>query len=117
MINWEIIATILGSLGGWEAIKYFIHRKQNNRIAEAEADGVEFGVMKETIEFLQEQLKEMVEQDAAKEERFREQTNRLRETQDREYKLIAENNQLKLDLATYRCVVPKCPNREPKNNY
>ena len=32
---WEIIATILGALGGWEAIKYLINRKTNKRVAEA----------------------------------------------------------------------------------
>lgn len=116
-MTWEIIVTILGSLGGWEAIKFFLHRKQNDRIIEAQADSAEFGQLRETIEFLQGQFKQMVEQDAAKEQRFIEQTNRLREVQDREHKLMMENSQLKLDLQTYRCVVPKCPNREPKNNY
>lgn len=113
----EIIATIAGTLGGWECIKYLINRKANQRKEEAEADGVEFGVLRDTVEFLQNQLKSMVEQDAAKEKRFVEQTKRLRETQDREHKLMQEKAKLELDLQKFRCVVKNCPNREPQNGY
>mgnify|MGYP006988832377 CR=1 FL=1 len=116
-MTWEIIATILGSLGGWECFKYILHRNQNKRIVEAQADSAEFGVLRETVEFLQQQLRNMVEQDAAKEQRFIEQTNRLREVQDREHKLMQEKAQVELDLQRYRCVVPKCANRQPQNGY
>lgn len=113
----EIVASVIGAIGGWEAIKYLLNRKTNQRIAEAQADSVEFSTLKETIEFLQCQFKQMVENDAAKEQRFTEQTQRLRETQDREHKLMQEKAKLELELQTYRCVVKKCPNREPKNGY
>lgn len=120
-MSWEIIfgtlATVLTTLGGWEAIKYLLNRKTNKRKEEAEADSAEFSVLRETVEFLQQQLKNMVEQDAEKEKRFVEQTNRLRETQDREHKLMIEKAQLELDLQKYRCVVPKCMQREPQNGY
>ena len=116
-MSWELIATVLTALGGWEGVKYFLNRKTNKRKEEAEADSAEFGVLRETVEFLQQQLKNMVEQDAEKEKRFVEQTNRLRETQDREHKLMIEKAQLELDLQKYRCVVPKCMNREPQNGY
>lgn len=113
----EIAAAVITALGGWEAIRYFINRKTNKRIAEAQADSVEFGTLKETIEFLQQQFKMMVEQDAAKEQRFKEQTQRLRETQDREHKLMQEKQKLELELQRYRCVRPKCMDREPQNGY
>ena len=48
----EIIATIIGTMGGWEAIKYLLNRKTNKRKEEAEADGVEFGVLRDSMEFL-----------------------------------------------------------------
>lgn len=113
----EVMAAVIGALGGWEAIKYLLNRKTNQRIAEAQADSVEFGTLKETIEFLQQQLKSAVEADAAKEQRFTEQTKRLRETQDREHKLMQEKAALELELQTYRCIMKKCPNREPQNGY
>lgn len=116
-MNWEIITTIIASLGGWEAIRFFIHRKQNKRIKEAEADSVEFGVLKDTVMFLQEQLREQVHQDAEKEQRFVEQTQRLRKVQDECNHLLKENNKLELELQTFRCVVKKCHNREPQNGY
>ena len=36
----------LTAMGGWEAIKYLINRKPNSRKAEAEADSVEFSVLR-----------------------------------------------------------------------
>lgn len=120
-MSWELIlgtlATVVTSLGGWEAVKYFLNRKTNKRKEEAEADIAEFGVLRDTVQFLQEQLHNMVEQDAAKEKRFVEQTTRLRETQDREHKLMLEKAALELELQKYRCVVPKCLKREPQNGY
>ena len=112
-----VIASVAGTLGGWEAIKYFLNRRSNSRIMEAQADREEFGVLKETVEFLQEQLHEQVQQDAEKEKRFVEQTQRLRKVQDDNYELLKEKSKLELDLQMYRCVVKKCPNREPQNGY
>jgi len=114
---WEILATIIGTLGGWEAIKYLINRKTNKRVAESEADSVEFGVLKETIIFLQEQMHNMVVADAEKEKRFVEQTNRLRKVQDENSQLQKEKSQLELDLQRYKCVREKCTNRQPPNGY
>jgi len=114
---WEILATIIGTLGGWEAIKYLINRKTNKRVAESEADSVEFGVLKETIIFLQEQMHNMVVADAEKEKRFVEQTNRLSKVQDENSQLQKEKSQLELDLQRYKCVREKCTNRQPPNGY
>lgn len=105
-----IITAAVGAVGGWEAIKYFVNRKTNQRKAEAEADSVEFGVLKETVEFLEQQLHE-------KEQRFCEQTDRLRKVQDDYFALMQKNNQTELDLQRFRCVRPKCANREPQNGY
>lgn len=113
----ELAATISGAIGGWELIKYMLNIRTNKRKeraeadkAEAEADSVEFGVLKETIEFLQTQLKE-------KEERFCDQTDRLRKVQDDYFELMKKNAQTELDLQRFRCVRPKCAQREPQNGY
>ncbi len=111
------IVSAVGAVGGWELIKYLLNIKTNMRKEEAEADSLEFGVLKDTVSFLQEQLHEQVQQDAEKEKRFVEQTLRLRKVQDDNYELLKEKSKLELELQMYRCVVKKCPNREPQNGY
>jgi len=106
----EVVAAVLGALGGWEAIKYLINRKTNARKEEAEADSAEFCVLRETVEFLQTQLKE-------KEERFANQTDRLRKLQDDYFELLKKNAATELELQRFRCVRPKCAQREPQNGY
>ena len=113
----EIIISVVSAIGGWEMIRYFINRKINKRKEESEADALEFGVLKDTVHFLQEQLHEMVLQDAEKEKRFVEQTQRLRKVQDENSNLLKEKSKVELELQTYRCVVKKCPKREPQNGY
>lgn len=131
-MNWEMLITVLGTLGGLEFIKFVAYRKQDGRIKEAQADTDEFHILKEQIQFLQEQLKE-------KEERFAEQTNLLRdknaenlrisdeknaqilqitdEKNAKILKLTEEKSSLQLDLQKFKCVVQKCPNRDPQNGY
>lgn len=106
----EIIVGVVGTMGGWEAIKYLLNRKTNKRKEEAEADGVEFGVLRDSMEFLQNQLKE-------KEERFVNQTDRLRNLQDDYFELLKEKQRIELELQRFRCVRPKCAQREPQNGY
>lgn len=116
-MSWEIVITLIGSLGGLEFLKYILNRKSNKRITESEADKKEteadtdeFHLLKETIEFLQEQLRQ-------KEERFADQTDRLRKSQEREFELMKENTDLKLELANKRCERKRCGQREPQNGY
>lgn len=111
------ICSAIGAVGGWELVKYLLNLKTNKRKEEAEADSLEFSVLKDTVTFLQEQLHEQVQQDSEKEKRFVEQTMRLRKVQDDNYQLLKDKSKLELELQMYRCVVKKCPNREPKNGY
>lgn len=109
----EIVATILTvltALGGWEAIKYFIHRKPNTRIAEAQADGSEFSVLRDTVVFLQEQLQK-------KEERFAEQTDLVRKLTSENLELTRQNAMLKAERALKLCERRNCGNREPQSGY
>ena len=106
----ETLLTVITALGGFEAIKYFLNRKTNKRKAEAEADSAEFNVLREYNEFLQRQLSD-------KEERFTNQTDRLRTIQDEYFDLMKKNAQTELELQKFRCIRAKCPNREPQNGY
>lgn len=112
-----LVATIAGTFGGLEAVKYFLHRGQHVRIKEAEADSAEFTLLRETVEFLQAQLRSAVEADAEKEARFVEQTKRLRQVQDELSELQREKARVELEAQMFRCVVKRCPNREPPNGY
>lgn len=131
-MNLETIGTVVTMLGGVEMFRYIINlilnRKAEKRKSEAEvssqeakADGDEFHVLRETIEFLQAQLKE-------KEERFAEQTQLVRnlnaeilqitDSKNAEIlRLVEENASLKLELQKYKCVVPRCLKRDPQNGY
>lgn len=105
-----VIASVLTAFGGWEAIKYFLNKDTNKRIAEAEADSVEFSVLRQTVEFLQTQLRE-------KEERFAQQTELVRKLNAEVLELTKEKGKVELELQTYRCIRKKCGQREPKNGY
>lgn len=102
--------TILTAMGGWEFVKYLINRKSNARISEAEADRAEFQVLKETNEFLQDQLKQ-------KEERFAEQTQIVRKLNAEVLEMTQQKASVELDLQKYRCIRAKCSQREPQNGY
>ena len=85
-------------------------RKTNARIEDAHVDVEEFKALREYNEFLQKQLSE-------KEQRFVEQTDRLRKAQDELFTLKEANSDLKLELALKRCERKKCGDREPQNGY
>lgn len=107
---YEIIFAAITALGGWEAIKYMLNRKTNKRKEEAEADSIEFGVLRETSVFLQKQL-------ADKEHRFAEQTEIVRQLNVEVLELTKRNAKLELDLQRERYIKEHCPNREPKNGF
>lgn len=106
----EIVVSVITAMGGWEAIRYCLNRKTNRRKAEAEADNVEFTVLKEAMDFLQHQVKE-------KEQRFAEQTELVRKQNIELLELTKAKAQLELELQRYKCVVRNCPHRDPQNGY
>ena len=103
-------ASILGTLGGWEMIKYLLNRNTNTRKAEAEADSSEFTVLRDTVVFLQEQLQK-------KEERFAEQTDLVRKLTSENLELTRENAMLKAERSLKLCERRNCMNREPQSGY
>ena len=108
------IITIVGTMGGIEAFKWGVtawrNRKTDARIEDARADGEEFKTLREYNEFLQKQLSD-------KEERFVEQTGRLRQVQDELFALKENHSDLNLELALKKCEKKKCGDREPQNGY
>lgn len=108
------ILTIIGTMGGIEGIKWavraWVNRKTDARIEDARADVEEFKALREYNEFLQKQLSD-------KEERFVEQTGRLRQIQDELFTLKESYSDVKLELALKRCEKKKCGSREPQNGY
>lgn len=109
----EIVATILTTvttLGGWEAIRYIINRKANRRIKEAEADISEFTVLRDTVIFLQGQLRD-------KEERFAEQTEIVRRQTAENLELVKQNAKLLAERELKLCERRNCLQREPQSGY
>lgn len=106
-----MLVTALGGIEGIkQLIKWWMSCKTNARIEDAHADVEEFKALREYNEFLQKQLSE-------KEQRFVEQTDRLRKVQDELFTLKEANSDLKLELALKRCERKKCGDREPQNGY
>lgn len=103
-------STAFAAIGGVEAVKFVLARKQYGRKAEAEADAAELGVLKDTTEFLQGQLME-------KEERFAEQTKVVRELNAQVLELTKQKASVELELQRYRCIRKGCAQREPQNGY
>jgi predicted nucleic acid-binding Zn-ribbon protein len=111
MKDWVMLVTALGGIEGVkQLLKWLMSRKTNARIEDAHADVEEFKALREYNEFLQKQLSE-------KEQRFVEQTDRLRKVQDELFTLKETNSDLKLELALKRCERKNCGNREPQNGY
>lgn len=124
-MNWEIISTIIGTILGSQAVAEIVrwvkNRKTDSRIEEAHADSEEFNSLRETLQFLQDQLK-------AKEERFAEQTDLVRNLNTEVIQLTREKATVELEYARHkadtelelekvRCEDKPCPWRRPPNAY
>ena len=117
-MSWvENLVLVLGAVGGFEFIKWLFTRKSSGRVAEAEADTDEFRYLRERIEFADKQLLD-------KEQRFKEQTDMVRDlTRQRLEKQTEMGNlQSKLsELLTERkmklCERRGCQDRQPQSNY
>lgn len=113
-MTWETAAAVIAALGGLELIKFIVNyltrRKTDARIAETQADAEEFHVLREQIEFLQEQLR-------AKEQRFAEQTELVRRLNTEVLDGTKREAELQLELAMVRCKDLPCPFRVPPTAY
>lgn len=108
----QTLAVIIGALGGLEFIKWLFTRKRAARTDE-------FKLLRETNEFLQQQLQD-------KEERFAEQTQLVRKQNteildlttkmaEMEIRHEQEKAELRIELVKVRCDDADCPFRRPPN--
>lgn len=119
-----IILSILGSLGGWELVKWLLTRRANKTIAAAKADQAEIQTEEAEFVYLRKRIEFCEQQMAEKERRFAEQTEVLRTAQ-RELlemtiengKLLAEIAALKAERAMKLCERKGCGQRQPQSGY
>lgn len=118
------IVTIIGTLGGFELIKYFLNRKSNSRMAAADADSAElkndvdeFHFLRERIEFKDKQLLEKEERFVKQTEHIMQLNRQLLEQTIENGKLQAENSALRAERKMKLCEVRNCSAREPQSGY
>jgi hypothetical protein len=117
-MSWDMLATILATLGGLEFVKFLFNRKTNGRIEEAKADTAELEVFIKRIDALSEQIAQRDKQAEEDATRYREQTERLRKTQDELLESIKTIGELKLAFRQahlWECQLGSCRKRVPAN--
>ena len=87
----KMIVSLVTALGGWEAVKYFLNRRTNNRVAEANAFKVEREALIEDYKRVQGEVDKLKEQVAKL-------YSEIDELKNDRLRLIQENNELRLDL-------------------
>jgi hypothetical protein len=120
----SVAGVTLGTLGGFELIKWLFTRKTSKRIEQATAESSETQAERDEFYLLRERLKLADEQLLAKEQRFYDQTAELRrvtaELIDAERKigtLSSEISELKAERKMKLCERRNCVNREPQSGY
>ena len=123
-MNWEIIITVISTLGGFEGIKWWMNRKTNARMLDIKADSDEFHLIRERLETADKHLLEKEKLLYEKEQRFHEQTKLVRDLQrqllDKQMEIgdqKAEISALKAERAMKLCERRGCINREPQSGY
>lgn len=119
-----ILATLLTSIGGWEAIKWLLNRKSNKRIAEAAAEKEELNNERDEFHFLRERLEFKDKQLMEKEQRFAEQTDLVRNLNKQLLDKTIENGNLQARIASLEaerrmklCEKRGCADRQPQSGY
>lgn len=119
-----ILATLLTSIGGWEAIKWLLNRKSNKRIAEAAAEKEELNNERDEFHFLRERLEFKDKQLMEKEQRFAEQTDLVRNLNKQLLDKTIENGNLQARIASLEaerrmklCEKRGCVDRQPQSGY
>lgn len=119
-----IILSILGSLGGWELVKWLLTRRANKTIAAATADQAEIQTEEAEFVYLRKRVEFSEQQLVLKEQRFAEQTEVLRTSQRELQDAIIENGKLMAEIAALRaeramklCERKGCAQRMPQSGY
>ena len=115
---------VLTALGGWEFVKWMLHRKSNARIAEAHAENIELKNEVDEFHFLRERLVFKEQEMMEKEKRFVEQTDVVRDLQRKLLDQTIENGKLQARISTLEaeramklCERRGCLQREPQSGY
>ena len=123
-MNWEVIITLITTLGGFETIKWFLNRKTNARILDVKADTDEFHLLRERLDTADKHLLEKERLLYEKEQRFHEQTQIVRDLQkqllDKQMEIgdhKAEIASLRAERAMKLCERRGCHTREPQSGY
>lgn len=138
-MSWvDVLVTVVGAFGGLELFKWLFTRKQNKRVAEAQADKVEYENYQKQIDRYEERMgdkdKIIAEKDAQlidKErkyhdisDKYHEQTLLLREVQAKLLKkeeecgnLKAKNSELLAERKMKLCERKGCGQRMPQSGY
>lgn len=118
------VVSLLAALGGLEFLKWLWTRKSKARMAAAEADAAELKASADEYHLLKERIDNLNEQLAAKEKRFDEQTQLLRQTNKELLEEIKKNGlqavriaELEAERAMKLCQVRNCAKREPQSGY
>lgn len=118
------VVSLLAALGGLEFLKWLWTRKSKARMAAAEADAAELKASADEYHLLKERIDNLNEQLAAKEKRFDEQTQLLRQTNKELLEEIKKNGlqaariaELEAERAMKLCQVRNCVKREPQSGY
>lgn len=85
------VGTLVGVMGGWEAIKYFINRKTNRRVAEANAFDIERKALIEDYKRVQSEVDKL-------NEKVNKLYDRVHALEGERLNLIHENNELRIAL-------------------
>lgn len=123
-MDWNIILTILGSTGVLEIVKYFINRKSNERMAQANVDSVELKNDVDEFHFLRERLEFKDKELMEKEQRFVEQTELVRQLNRQLLEQTIENgkcqsriSELEAERRMKLCERRGCKDRIPQSGY
>ena len=102
-MNWEPVVALITALGGFELLRYLAEWKSRRRQSE-------FHILEETIQFLQQELKESVQREAELTDRVYAMNSKLLEAE-------KANSSLMLELQRKRCDKLSCRHRQPPNEY
>ena len=138
-MNWvDVLVTVVGAFGGLELFKWLFTRKQNKRVAEAQADNAEYESYQKQIDRYEERLAEkdriIAEKDARLEDKenkyhdisnkYHEQTLLLREVQAERLKKEEECGNYKAKISELLaerkmklCERKGCRERQPQSGY
>ena len=125
------ISTIIASFGGVltalgikELIMWFLNRKSNSRIADANADKAELDNEKDEFHFLRERLEFKDKELMEKEQRFVEQTEIVRSLNKQLLDQTIENGKLQARISALEaersmklCERRGCKERQPQSGY